>query len=191
MPAPQNFRTAFNGFHREDVVHYLEYINAKHNAQVNSLTAENETLRAKLEAQEPSDNQQETIAALEQEREELLEKLAALQQRCEELEQQLSSSEKEEAQPANPYGPAQELEAYRRAERTERLARERAELIFHQANGVLAEATAKVDGVAAELGGMADQVIAQLSQLQNSVSASKEAFKDAASILYAIRPDSN
>ena len=28
MSTPQNFRSAFNGFNREDVVHYLEYISA-------------------------------------------------------------------------------------------------------------------------------------------------------------------
>ena len=49
MSAPQNFRTAFNGFNREDVVRYLEYINNKHNAQVNQLTEENAVLRAQLD----------------------------------------------------------------------------------------------------------------------------------------------
>ena len=46
MAAPQNFRSAFNGFNREDVVHYLEYINAKHTQLVNQLTSENQELRA-------------------------------------------------------------------------------------------------------------------------------------------------
>ena len=49
MAAPQNFRTAFNGFHKEDVVRYLEYINSKHTNQVNQLTAEAEELRKQLE----------------------------------------------------------------------------------------------------------------------------------------------
>ena len=40
MATPQNFRSAFNGFNREDVAHYLEYINSKHQSQVNQLTAE-------------------------------------------------------------------------------------------------------------------------------------------------------
>ena len=38
MATPQNFRSAFNGFNRQDVVHYLEYINTKHQDQINSLT---------------------------------------------------------------------------------------------------------------------------------------------------------
>ena len=38
MSAPQNFRTSFNGFNREDVVHYLEYLNSRHQAQVDMLS---------------------------------------------------------------------------------------------------------------------------------------------------------
>ena len=48
MAVTHNFRSALSGFNREDVVHYLEFINAKHTAQVNQLTAENEQLREKL-----------------------------------------------------------------------------------------------------------------------------------------------
>ena len=64
MAAPQNFRTAFNGFNREDVVHYLEYINTKHTTQVNQLTSENEELRSQLE-QCPQEDCREQIDALE------------------------------------------------------------------------------------------------------------------------------
>ena len=42
MAQLQNFRTAFNGFNREDVVHYLEYLNTRHQNQINQLTAEAE-----------------------------------------------------------------------------------------------------------------------------------------------------
>ena len=47
MAAQQNFRSAFNGFNREDVAHYLEYINTKYTNQINQLTAENEELRSR------------------------------------------------------------------------------------------------------------------------------------------------
>ena len=56
MAASQNFRSAFNGFNREDVAHYLEYINTKHTNQINQLTAENEELRSRL-AKQPDDYQ--------------------------------------------------------------------------------------------------------------------------------------
>ena len=58
MAAAQNFRSAFNGFNREDVVHYLEYLNAKHTNQINQLTAENEALRAQVDSLPELESQQ-------------------------------------------------------------------------------------------------------------------------------------
>ena len=192
MSAPQNFRSAFNGFNREDVVRYLEYINTKHNTQLNQLNTENDYLRTKLSAVEPD-------ADLAQEREMLMERVRELEERCAQLEEQLTAAQTAAAQvvpvavqtevPALQYSTSEELEAYRRAERTERMARERAELVYHQVNGVLAEATAKVDGVAADIGVMADQVMTQLSQLQIAVSGSKQALQEAVSTMYAIKPN--
>ena len=176
MPAPQNFRSAFNGFNREDVVRYLEYINAKHTAEVNQLTTEAEYLRARLETAEP----QQDVSALEAERDELRAQVEELTARIAELEASAGTTVT---------NMGQELEAYRRAERTERQARERAELVYHQINGVLSDATVKVDGIAAQISGMADQVTEQLNQLQTAVDNSKQALKDAASTLYAIRPN--
>ena len=99
MAVPQNFRSAFNGFNREDVVHYLEYINTKHNNQLSQLTAENQELRAAAQQQPAQDLQElvdslqaqctELTAQLEAEKAanaELIEKLAALETRCSELE---------------------------------------------------------------------------------------------------------
>ena len=185
MPAPQNFRSAFNGFNREDVVRYLEYLNSKHTAEINQLNSDVDYLRARLETAEP---QTEVITALEAERDELRAKLEALTARVAELESA------PEAAPAAPVvAPAAtanaELEAYRRAERAERVARERAELVYHQVNGVLAEASLKVESVASEIGGMADSVMSQLTQLQVAVANSKKALNEAASTMYAIRPN--
>lgn len=179
MPAPQNFRSALNGFNREDVVRYLEYINAKHAAEVNQLTSDVDYLRAQLETAEP---QNEKVAALEAERDELRGQLDAMTARVAELE----ATQETAAAPATA---SEELEAYRRAERTERIAKERAELVYHQVNGVLAEASLKVEGVASEIGGMADQVMSQLTQLQVAVANSKKALNEAASTMYAIRPN--
>ena len=78
MASFQNFRSAFNGFNREDVVRYLEMINNKHNAQVNQLNTEIQTLYADIEnyraccesyEEYPAllQKEQERSAALEQE----------------------------------------------------------------------------------------------------------------------------
>ena len=65
MSTPQSFRSALNGFNREDVVHYLEYLNTKHSNQVNQLTAENETLRQQVEALPDAESQRLLVASLE------------------------------------------------------------------------------------------------------------------------------
>lgn len=196
MAAPQNFRSAFHGFNREDVVHYLEYINTKHQNQVNQLTAEVEELRSRLE-QQSGEEQAQLVESLQAECAALTTRLEEseaakvdLETKCAALEQQASESPARntgEAPSAVPV--SEELEAYRRAERIEREARERAELVYFQANGVLTEATGKVDGIAAEITDMADHVMSQLTQLQMAVSSSKQALQDAASIMGTIRPN--
>ena len=177
MAAPMNFRTAFNGFNREDVVHFVEYLNARHTAEINQLKAELDLLRSRAEAA-PAEDCSEALAAALAENEALKAQLAELQNRSIEVE----------AAPVIIGGAAQELEAYRRAERTERMARERAELVYHQVNGVLADATGKVDAAAIQLGDLTDKVSAQLAQLQEAVSGSRQALSDASATLYAIRP---
>ena len=193
MSAPQNFRSAFNGFNREDVVHYLEYLNAKHTNQINQLTAENEALRAQVDTLPELESQQLLVASLEEKCAELTRLLEAAQARCEELEQAAAQAPtKENAEPQEPAlspSASEELEAYRRAERIEREAKERAELVYFQANSVLTEATAKVDGISSDITEMADKVMTQLTQLQVAVSSSKQALQDASSIMGAIRPN--
>jgi len=198
MAAPQNFRASFNGFNREDVVHYLEYINAKHSNQISQLTAENQELRAA--AQQPVEDHSEQVASLQAQCEDLNAQLEAEKNRCAELTQQLEAlqarcqeleAQTETVVPVENISPlaSEELEAYRRAERIEREAKERAELVYFQANGVLTEAAAKVDSISADVTDMADQVMRQLTQLQVAVSSSKQALQDASSIMNTIRPN--
>ena len=194
MSTPQSFRSAFNGFNRGDVVHYLEYLNTKHNNQINQLTAENESLRQQVDALPDAESQRLLVASLEEKCAELTRQLDTAQTRCAELEQQLEQAAAKE-QPAEAPAPAlspsasDELEAYRRAERIEREAKERAELVYFQATNVLAEASAKVDGISSDITEMADKVMTQLTQLQVAVSSSKQALQDASSIMGAIRPN--
>lgn len=69
MDAPQTFRTAFNGFNREDVVHFLEYTNNKHQIQLDALREENRALQSKLSSRPEVDP--DTTAELERLRREL------------------------------------------------------------------------------------------------------------------------
>ena len=99
MSEPQNFRSAFNGFNRDDVVKYLEYINSRHHAQINQLTGENDYLRQQLEAaqaaagaQEELQRLQELCASQQEELEELRAVRAAMEARCNGMEQELEEA---------------------------------------------------------------------------------------------------
>ena len=191
MATPQSFRSAFNGFNREDVVHYLEYLNAKHASQVEQLNTEVTFLQRKLEEQPAVD----PTAAEEVTRRmaELEEKLAESEREREALSQKLVQLEKELEEARAERVTIQhrtdlELEAYRRAERTERMARERAEQVYRQTNGVLADASVKVDEAAGQVSQISDHVMSQLDLLREAVNCSKQALADAASGLYSLKP---
>ena len=169
MSELKNFRSAFRGFNRQDVVNYIEYINNTHNAQVEQL---NNQLQAALA--QPTD-------------EELKAKLEAAEAKIAELEETLAQQDRAVLSDGASCT-EQELEAYRRAERVERVAKERAEQIYAQANGVLAEATLKAESASAHIGAIADQVSNQLKEYQDSVLETKATFQEAVATLYAIKP---
>lgn len=185
MDAPQSFRSAFNGFNRQDVVHYLEYINTKHQTQVNELTAEADDLRRQLEDLQAKTTQ---VAELEAQLSAMTEERDALRAQVEQMQ---AAEPVQEPRPEMDGGSqvADELDSYRRAQQVERSARERAELVYHQANGVLNEAIAKVDTATAEITAKTDEAMSQLTQLQMAVSTSKQALQDAASLMNTIRPN--
>ena len=185
MDAPQSFRSAFNGFNRQDVVHYLEYINTKHQTQVNELTAEADDLRRQMEDLQAKTTQ---VAELEARLAAMTEERDALHTQLEQIQ---AAEVVQEPRPEMDGGSqvADELDSYRRAQQVERSARERAELVYHQANGVLNEAIAKVDTATAEITAKTDEAMSQLTQLQMAVSTSKQALQDAASLMNTIRPN--
>ena len=206
--AGQNFRSAFNGFRREDVVHYIEYMNTRHAAELNQLRSE------KQQVQDELDELRETVAA-----ENLSSRVAELENRCMELEQMnmtVEDSLEEERQKqtqmqeqidllrrdleqmtaqrdqaleaqSNAKDLAeQELEAYRRAEKMERSAKERADRVYRQATGTLAEATTHVDAAAERFRGIAERVSSQIEELQDAIACSKNALLDAATSMMLI-----
>ena len=164
MAPLQHFRSALNGFNRQDVVNYIEYLNNQHSAQIEQLNTQLQTALSNAAPAADSDLQAQLDAALA---------------RCAELEQQLAQTASKEA-PCD--CKEQELEAYRRAERAERLARDRAQQIYTQANAALADATVKAEAAA-------DQIGTQLQACQDTLLAVKENFQQTVAALYAIRPE--
>lgn len=160
--ASHHFRSAFNGFNRQDVVQYIEYLNNQHNLQIEQL---NNQLR---NAAAPTDN---TLQA----------KLDAALAKCALLEAQLAAAPVATAE--------QELEAYRRAERAERAAQERAQKICTQANAILADTTVKAEAATARIAELAEQTNAQLQTYQDAITGSQALFQEAVAALYSITPE--
>lgn len=164
MAGVQNFRSALGGFNRQDVVQYIEYMNNKHNAQLEQLNTQLQTAREAL-ARAQKNNSDELQAQLD-----------AANRRIAELEAQLEANGL-----AAPVA-GDELEAYRRAERAERMARDRASQIYTQANAALADATAKVETISDNMNAIAQQISTQLQD-------SKQQLQEAVAAMYAIRPE--
>ena len=192
----QNFRSSLHGFNRQDVANYLEYLNNRHAAQVNQLNTDLEELRRQV--QTPAADPQRLI----------------LESRCRELEQQLrqAQSERDEALAqkeealrkledarkdredallrvsGEKLDANRELEAYRRAERTERVARERAEQVYSETGTVLTQASNRIDTALRQMTGISRQVSTQLDTLQAAISSSRLALQDAADTISRLKP---
>lgn len=191
-----NFRSSLHGFNRQDVANYLEYLNNRHAAQVNQLNTDLEALRRQAEA--PVEDPQRT----------------ALEARCRELEQQLSIARKERDEALAQREAAEqklasarqdreeallrscgekleanrELEAYRRAERTERMARERAEQVYSETGTVLTQASNRIEAALRQMTGISQQVTGQLDTLQTAIASSRLALQDAAQTIDKLKP---
>ena len=166
MVAPQRFRSAFNGFNREDVVNYIEYLNNHHAAQLEQLNNQLQESQGAVSANMVAGLQAQLDAAL---------------LRCEELEAQLNSKQESTI--------TQELEAYRRAEEVERKANIRAQAICNQAQSALADATSMAEAAADEFNEVAERTSQQLKEYQSSIAATVDRFKTAASSLNAINQE--
>jgi len=201
-----SFRSAFNGFNREDVVHYIEYLNANHASQIKQLQADLTIMQRESFLPEVDEDQEDRIAemrnqfeqqealltALNTEKDELLARCSqleavlsvltsenkALLDKAAQLETQLAAvtAEKEAAIAAKPQFSAyveEELAAYRRAERVERQANERANAIYRKLRVALQDTVTKTDDAVTNLDSISGQFSAQLNALRDSLSDSK------------------
>ena len=166
MAAPQNFRSAFHGFNREDVVNYIEYLNNRYTAQLEQLN--NQLLESKGEASS------DVVMGLQAQ-------LDAAMMRIAELEEQLSANQEAAV--------SKELEAYRRAESAERLANARAQKIYDKACSAIEDATAMAESATGQFSEVAQRTIAQLQEYQETVSATVAGFQAAVAAMQSAKPD--
>jgi chromosome segregation ATPase len=178
MSEPLNFRSAFNGFNREDVVHYIEYLNANHANQIRQLQADLATMQRESFLPEVDEDQAARIAEMEEQfaqQESLLTALNAekdeLLAKCAQLEAQLAAvnAAKETARPQFSACMEEELAAYRRAERVERLANERANAIYRDLRVSLQGTADKTESAVTKLDSISSQFNAQINALRDSL----------------------
>lgn len=180
MASTQNFRASFNGFNRDDVVNYISYMTAKHENQINELRTQAQELRQELERCQGS---QEHNDELEQLRQELELAKAQLADKDQQLQQLLSSPLEEVGSIRE-----QELEAYRRAESSERRAMERVNQMFDQANGVLGELVSRMQGNTEEVNALAERLRADLEALEHAALSTEKLMDDATAMMTAVQP---
>ena len=166
MAQQQSFRSALNGFNREDVVNYIEYLNNRYSAQVEQLKNQLQESQGGVSA--------DVVAGLQAQ-------LDAALLRCAELEEKLNTTQTSSI--------SRELEAYRRAEEAERKANERAQEIYEQAQASLADITAMAEAAADEFSQVADRTTQQLKEYQESIHATVTNFKTAVSSLSTVKPE--
>lgn len=188
----QTFRSSMHGFHREDVIHYIEMLNNQHNEQIEQIKNQHREQMEQLAAQnreQLTELRQELDQAREQDElvESLREQLEQAEARIRELEEAITAPAPVPV--SVPAAENVELETYRRAERTERMAKERARQICDRANGVLAEMTVKAETVSNQIGNLANQLADQMEQYRAAVLETKESFRQSVDALAAIQPD--
>lgn len=172
MEQPTQFRSSLNGFNRQDVVRYMEFVNNKHAAQVAQLTSELEYLRGKQDTLDAG-----RVAQLEKDLSAAQLENAALRQRVAELEKQLAGQSA--AAPAPAAAPSEsELEAYRRAERVERVARERAKQLAQQAAQALDQAGTQAEEAAAQIAQVSSRLSEQLARLQDAMDSGRRTLRE-------------
>ena len=213
MAELQNFRIAFNGFHRDDVVRYIEELNNKHAEEVNQLNSDLKYYQDKLIEMEnaaaacaaapvaPVVVPVADIDADDTSVEELMQQLSLAQDAARTAEEELEAQKAENKrlqglldaalarQSAARARQEDELDTYRRAERVEREARNRANFIYDQVSTALSQATARMEDTASQINMLTETSMQQLKQLQLAISGSKEIFRDTVANLSAIRPE--
>ncbi|MBQ7872197.1 MAG: hypothetical protein IJ357_08660 [Oscillospiraceae bacterium] len=142
----ENFRSAFNGFHRTDVVQFIQRLTAEHERETRLLKEENERLLRELESV------RENATALQLANETLTEELsrAAAAAETPAVDAPLPTPQTVVAAAPVDFNEL-ELAAYRRAEMTERMARERAAASAERMKAVFAQADAKLNLTAQDL----------------------------------------
>lgn len=212
MAETQTFRSAFNGFNRQDVVSYIEMLNNRHNAERNQLNTQLQLLQESLdrarsnasnvqalsEALRDSDagryQAEQALKGMQQEQEELSRKLAQAEQahaaaQAQSLLLEQTVADLQEQLAAIRERSAQQaqaaLMANQKSEQERREAVDRANRLYDTANTALTDATAQVDSASVQVSQLMAQIAGSLESLQSAVRESKQVLVQTAADLAA------
>ncbi len=215
MADNQDFRPAFNGFNREDVVNYIaqtanqnDAVVSRLKSQLEAVKAERDTLRVERdvlqaqrdELQARSDGSaaaqaecrmwQEKYQTIQQENDSLQQLLEEQERSLSQLRQRLETLTPEQVLNEDRAARRkEELEAYRRAENAERRALSRVNLLYDRAGGVLSDVDTLMQENARRIGALAQQLGEDLAQLQSAISDSENTMSTASTMIREARPD--
>lgn len=172
------FRGSLGGFNRTDVADYIEKLCLTHAAELKERSRRAEELQTQLE--ETRAQLRETEADRDrlqdqlQEARDALEAATAPEPEPEEPEEAEAAEAPEEA----PDYPSLELEAYRRAEATERLAARRAEQLSRQMQEFVAHISQRYAETGEEIAALSEDMRSDLQRLQDSLSDLESLFTE-------------
>lgn len=182
------FRGSLGGFNRTDVADYIEKLCLTHAAELKErsrraeeLQTQLEETRAKLrETEADRDRLQDQL----QEARDALEAATAPEPEPEEPEEPEEAEAPEEA----PDYPSLELEAYRRAEATERLAARRAEQLKRELTDFLENTTARYQQTGEDIAALAEDLKSGLMRLEENLSELDLLFNETTEHLETLTP---
>ena len=179
------FRGSLGGFNRTDVADYIEKLCLTHAAELKERSRRAEELQTQLE---------ETRAQLretEADRDRLQDQLQEARDQLQEAQDALEAATAPEPEPEEPEEPeaaeapeeapdypSLELEAYRRAEATERLAARRAEQLSRQMQEFVAHISQRYAETGEEIAALSEDMRSDLQRLQDSLSDLESLFTE-------------
>ena len=179
------FRGSLGGFNRTDVADYIEKLCLTHAAELKERSRRAEELQTQLE--ETRAQLRETEADRDRLQDQLQEARDQLQEAHDALEaatapkpepEEPEEPEAAEAPEEAPDYPSLELEAYRRAEATERLAARRAEQLSRQMQEFVAHISQRYAETGEEIAALSEDMRNDLQRLQDSLSDLESLFTE-------------
>lgn len=176
------FRGSLGGFNRTDVADYIEKLCLTHAAELKERSRRAEELQTQLEEtraqlRETEADRDRLQAQLQEARDQLQEAQDALEAATA-PEPEPEEPEEAEAPEEAPDYPSLELEAYRRAEATERLAARRAEQLSRQMQEFVAHISQRYAETGEEIAALSEDMRSDLQRLQDSLSDLESLFTE-------------